>query len=268
MKNIGFIGGGNIAEAIIYGLRQAGGQQHIRVVNRSNAERLQRLVETYEVIPESLPGLLTASEVVVIAVKPKDVGGVLEMLKAYDLKNKLVISVAAGIPLALLEKHLPGIAVIRAMPNTSSAVLHSVTGLVQGNDVTLEHVRMAEQIFKAVGHILWIPESQMNALMSVSGSGPAYFYLFTECLVQAGVEMGLQEADAEMLARETLIGVGKMMAESGKSPGRLREEVTSPNGTTIEALQVFWEGNLKGIVQEAANACAQRGVEMEGEYSV
>lgn len=267
MENIGFIGGGNIAEAIIYGLRQAGDQLNIRVVNRSNAERLQRLVDTYGVIAESFPQLVEAAEVVVIAVKPKDVVGVLEMLKAYDLRGKLVISVAAGVPLFTLEKYLPGISVIRAMPNTSSAVLHSVTGLVQGNTVLPEHIKMAEKIFSAVGHILWIPESQMNALMALSGSGPAYFYLFTECLVRAGVEMGLQEADAEMLARETLIGVGKMMAESGKSPGRLREEVTSPNGTTIEALKVFWQGNLEGIVKEAANACAQRGAEMEGEYS-
>ena len=267
MENIGFIGGGNIAEAIIYGLRQAGDLLNIRVVNRSNTARLQHLADTYGVLPDTLPRIVETSEILLIAVKPKDVLGVLEVLKNFDLLGKLVISVAAGVPLATLEKYLQGASVIRAMPNTSSAVLHAVTGLVRGNSVFSEHIRMAEKIFASVGHILWIPETQMNALMALSGSGPAYFYLFTECLVRAGVEMGLQEADAEMLARETLIGVGKMMAESGKSPGRLREEVTSPNGTTIEALKVFWQGNLEGMVKDAAYACAQRGAELEGEYS-
>ncbi|KLU58668.1 pyrroline-5-carboxylate reductase [Peptococcaceae bacterium CEB3] len=271
MENIGFIGAGNIAEAIIFGLRQAGGKYNLCVTNRSNNARLADLAERYQIIPTDLTDLLRSSHVILIAVKPKDVLGVLQTLAdaglSGGLEGKLIISVAAGIQVETLEKYLPGVAVVRAMPNTSSAVLHSVTGLVRGHEVDEEHVHMAEEIFSSVGHILWLPESRMNALMALSGSGPAYFYLFTECLVQAGVEMGLREEDAEMLSRETLIGVGKMMAESGKSPGRLRQEVTSPNGTTIEALQVFWAANLKGIVKEAAEACARRGVEMEGEYS-
>ncbi|WP_240985166.1 pyrroline-5-carboxylate reductase [Acididesulfobacillus acetoxydans] len=271
MQEIGFIGAGNIAEAIIYGLRQAGGKYNLRVVNRSNGARLADLADRYQIIPASLAELVQSSEVILIAVKPKDVPGVLETLAGPELSSglndQLIISVAAGIQIATLEKSLPGMAVVRAMPNTSSAVLHSVTGLVRGHEADEDHVRMAEKIFSSVGQILWLPESRMNALMALSGSGPAYFYLFTECLVQAGVELGLREEDAEMLSRETLIGVGKMMAESGKSPGRLRQEVTSPNGTTIEALQVFWAANLKGIVREAAEACARKGQEMEGEYS-
>lgn len=267
MDNIGFIGGGNIAEAIIYGLRQAGDTHTLRVVNRSNVERMAKLVDKYEVIPSTLTDLVSQSEVIVIAVKPKDVVGVLQALSEFELREKLIISVAAGVPLATFEKYLPNFAVVRAMPNTSSAVLYSMTGLVRGTHVNEEHILQVEEIFTAVGHILWIPENNMNALMALSGSGPAYFYLFMECVVQAGVEMGLKEPEAEMLARETLIGVGKMMAQSGKSPGRLREEVTSPNGTTIEALQVFWNADLKGVVKRAAEACAERGVEMEGEYS-
>ncbi|MHB1653982.1 MAG: pyrroline-5-carboxylate reductase [Desulfitobacteriaceae bacterium] len=267
MNNIGFIGGGNIAEAIIFGLRQAGDTHKLRAINRSNTERLSKLVGKSGVISNGILDLVEQSEVIIIAVKPKDVVGVLEVLSQYELHDKLVISVAAGIHLATLEKYLPDVAVVRAMPNTSSAVLHAVTGLAKGAYVNEQHIQLAEEIFMAVGHILWVPESNMDAVTSISGSGPAYFYLFTECLVQAGVELGLKVEEAEMLARETLIGVGKMMAESGKSPGRLREEVTSPNGTTIEALRVFWEADLKGTVLRAARACAQRGAELEGEYS-
>lgn len=268
MENIGFIGGGNMAEAIIQGLRQAGDPVHIRVVNRSNSERLERLGETYGVLPESLPQLLEASEVIVIAVKPKDVLGILKVLESYHLKDKLVISVAAGIPIRMYEKHLSGLAVVRAMPNTSSAVLYGVTGLTQGQAVLPLHTEMAEQVFRAVGKILWLPETQMNALTALSGSGPAYYYLFTESLIRAGVELGLDVDDAETLARETLIGAGKMLAESGKSPSRLREEITSPNGTTFAALQVFSRGNLTELVEEAARAAAQRAADMEGEYLV
>jgi len=266
MKSIGFIGGGNIAEAIIKGLSQ-NGQGEIRVTNRSNKERLYNLVQKYAVIPVSLEELVAESEIIVVAVKPKDVVGVLKVLTDFSLNGKLVISVAAGIKMTTLEKHLRGVAIIRAMPNTSSAVLHSMTGLVRGHAVNDEQATNAEGIFAAVGQVLWLAENRMNALMAVSGSGPAYFYLFAECLIQSGVQLGLKEKDAEVLVRETLIGVGEMMAQSGKSPGRLREEVTSPNGTTLEALKVFWGADLPQIVHQATRACMRRAEEMEGEYT-
>lgn len=266
MLKIGFIGGGNIAEAIIYGLRQ-NSQAEIRVVNRSNGERLKNLADKYEIIPSDLSGLVEKSDVLMIAVKPKDVVGVAKTLAEYPIAGKLVISVAAGVKLATLEKHLPNVAVIRAMPNTSSAALYSMTGLVKGKLALAKHTEAAEEIFATVGHILWIPENRMNALMAVSGSGPAYYYLFTECLIQAGVQLGLTEQESEMLARETLIGVGRMMAQSGKHPGKLREEVTSPNGTTMEALKVLWSAGLPQTMVQATRACQKRAEEMEGEYS-
>jgi len=266
MKSIGFIGGGNIAEAIIKGLSQ-NGKGEIRVTNRSNKQRLTSLVEKYAIIPANLGELVAESEVIVVAVKPKDVVGVLKVLADFSLDGKLVISVAAGIKMATIEKYLRGVASVRAMPNTSSAVLHSMTGLVRGHAVSDAQAAMAEEIFAAVGHVLWIPENRMNALMAVSGSGPAYFYLFAECLIQSGVQLGLREKDAEVLVRETLIGVGEMMAQSGKAPGRLREEVTSPNGTTLEALKVFWGADMPQIVHQATRACMRRAEEMEGEYT-
>lgn len=266
MNSIGFIGGGNIAEAIIKGLSH-NGHGEIRVTNRSNRQRIDSLVEKYGIIPVHLEELIAESGIIIVAVKPKDVVGVLKVLTGFDLSGKLVISVAAGIKMATIEKYLSGAAIVRAMPNTSSAVLHSMTGLVRGHEVNEDQAAMAEEIFAAVGHVLWIPENKMNALMALSGSGPAYFYLFAECLIQSGVKLGLREKEAEVLVRETLIGVGEMMAQSGKAPGKLREEVTSPNGTTLEALKVFWGADIPQIVHHATRACLRRAEEMEGEYT-
>jgi len=266
--SIGFIGGGNMAEAMIGGLTKTKPGIEIRVTNRSNQGRLQGLVDRYGVIAAPLKELVEESHVIILAVKPKDVQGVLENLRDYSLKDKLVISVAAGVPLKVFYKYLPGIAVIRVMPNTSTAVLHSMTGLVRGKNVTEEQAEIGEKIFSATGHTMWIPEEKMNALISISGSAPAYFYLFAESLIKAGVQLGLSEEEAEILVRETLVGAGKMMTESGKSPGRLREEVTSPNGTTYAALKVFTDAELALTVLKATQACAQRAEDMEGEYSV
>lgn len=265
--SIGFIGGGNIAEAIIGGLKKADTQLQIRVSIRSNHERLQRLVDKYTITASTLDDLVENSRVLIIAVKPKDVLGVLKQLKNYKLSDKLIISVAAGVPLKVFYKYLPGVAVIRAMPNTSTAVLHSMTGLVRGENVTDNQVEMGEQIFSATGHTMWIPEEKMNALISISGSGPAYFYLFAENLIKAGVNLGLSEEEAAILVLQTLVGAGKMMAESDKSPGKLREDVTSPNGTTYAALKVFTNDKLPLTVLKATQACAQRAEDLEGENS-
>lgn len=266
-QSIGFIGGGNIAEAMISGLKKTNSSLEIRVTNRSNRERLQGLVDRYNVISAELSELVADSSVLIIAVKPKDVKGVLKDLEVFSLKDKLVISVAAGVPLKVFYRYLPGVAVVRAMPNTSMAVLHSMTGLVRGDNVTDEQVEIGARIFSAAGRIMWVPEKNINALTALSGSGPAYFYLFAESLIKAGVELGLSEEEAQVLVRETLIGSGKMIAESDKSPGKLREEVTSPNGTTFAALNVFMDGKLSETVLNAARACAGRAKEMEGEYS-
>ncbi|MBC2722604.1 MAG: pyrroline-5-carboxylate reductase [Desulfosporosinus sp.] len=266
-QSIGFIGGGNIAEAMISGLKKTNSTLKIRVTNLKNQGRLQGLVDRYNVMASSLKELVENSSVLIIAVKPKDVQAVLKDLMDHPLRDKLIISVAAGVPLKVFYKYLPGVAVIRAMPNTSTAVLHSMTGLVRGNNVTVEQAEAGEKIFSATGRIMWVPEKNINALTAISGSGPAYFYLFAESLIKAGVELGLSEEEAEILVLETLIGSGKMIAESDKSPGRLREEVTSPNGTTYAAINVFMDEKLSSTVLTAVKACCRRAEDLEGEYS-
>lgn len=265
LKKIGFIGAGNMAEAIIKGLVTTGNCE-IRVTNRSNQAKLEKMKEDYQVIPSSFEDVVKDSEIVLLAVKPKDVSEVLAQVSKDITENQLFISVAAGIPLALLEKHLPQNPIVRAMPNTSSAVMHSMTGLVKGQGVGEKNQRDTEEIFGAVGKFIWITEEQMNPLIAMSGSGPAYFYLFTEAMVKAGVEMGFNPEVAETLAKETLMGAAKMLEKSGKSPSDLRVAVTSPKGTTQEALKVFGDKGLEDLVARAAKACKNRAEEMEREY--
>jgi pyrroline-5-carboxylate reductase len=265
MKRIGFIGAGNMAEAIIKGLVSTGNYE-IHATNRSNQGKLESMREVYGVIPETFEDLLKESEIIVLAVKPKDITGVLSKLIEINIEDKLFISVAAGISLELLQKFLPKNPVVRAMPNTSSAVMHSMTGLVEGTGLNDQNRNDTEKIFGAVGKFVWIPEERMNSLMAISGSGPAYFYLFTEALVKAGQDFGFTVEEAELLAKETMIGAAKMLEETKKSPAKLREEVTSPKGTTLEALNVFWNSGLERIVEQATKACRGRGEEMEREY--
>ncbi len=266
LQNIGFIGAGNLAEAVIKGLTSGDKKPRIMATDLSK-ERLSVLEEKYGVLTGELAQVVEESEVVILAVKPKDVATVLKSLDTFSMQEKLVISVAAGIPLAMLEKGLPGVAVVRVMPNTSCAVLLSMSGMVLGSLATVKDKAVAEDIFSRVGQVLWIAEDKINALTAISGSGPAYYYLFTECLVAAGVELGLTSEEAEVLAKETFAGASQMLISSGKTPARLREDVTSPNGTTYAALQQFDQANLRDIVLVAAKAAAERAAEMDREFS-
>lgn len=264
--NIGFIGGGNLAEAVISGLTRAGEGHEIRVVERFNLERLAFLTDKYGIISANYEEVVSQSQVIIIAVKPNHVRDVLEQVTDLPLKGKLFISVAAGINVEFLEKYLHDAAVVRVMPNTSSAVQESVTGMVKGSAVTDLQLEMAAEVFRAVGQVLWIPEDKIDAVTAISGSGPAYYYLFTECLVNAGVKLGLNESEADLLARATIIGAAKMLANSDKPAKQLREEITSPNGTTQEALNVFREEGLEDIMMKATAACKRRSVEMATQY--
>lgn len=264
---IGFIGAGNLAESVIKGLTAGKEKPRIMAADISK-ERLKALHELYGIITGELEQVVKESNVIILAVKPKDMATLLASLAHFPMQNKLVISVAAGIPLAILEKGLPSVPFVRVMPNTSCAVLLSMTGMVMGSLANDQNKEIAEAIFSQVGEVLWIAEDKINAVTAISGSGPAYYYLFTECLAAAGVELGLTQEEAEVLARETLVGASQMLTRSGKTPARLRENVTSPNGTTYAALEEFGKAGLKAIVHNAAKAAAERAAEMEKEYNV
>lgn len=266
MEKIGFIGTGNLAGSIMRGLKQGRMEYSIYLFDLLQ-EKADSLAEEFKARSGTFSEVVTESNVLILAVKPKDVKGLLLQLSEYTLAGKLIIAVAAGIGLSVYEQALPQIGVIRVMPNTSSAVLHSVTGMARGQHVTDEQAAVGEKIFSALGKILWVEDSKINAVTAVSGSGPAYFYLFTELMAQVGAKFGLSKEEAGFLAEETLVGAGKMVAGSGKSPQELREAVTSPNGTTFAALNSFRKEDLEGIVFKAMEACLKRAEEMEGEYS-
>ncbi|NLL51321.1 MAG: pyrroline-5-carboxylate reductase [Peptococcaceae bacterium] len=265
MIKLGFIGTGNLAASILKGLQQNSKDFEIYLYDIL-PEKADLLARQYKARACDFPELVQTADVFLLAVKPKDIKDLLQDLKVYKLGGKLIITVAAGIGLSVYEQALPGVAVVRVMPNTSCAVLQAVTGMVRGQAVTEQQAKIAEQIFSAVGKYLWVEDRQINAVTAVSGSGPAYFYLFTEVMAQVGAKLGLSKEEADFLARETLVGAGRMLAEDSRSPQELREAVTSPNGTTYEALEVFRKQGLKELVGQAMQACLKRAEEMEGEY--
>ena len=266
MERLGFIGCGNLAGSIVKGLRQSG---NLAVINLYDLfeEKPRELAQLYMANVCSLAEVINNSEVIVLAIKPKDISALLADLGTYNLAGKLIITVAAGIGLEYYERKLPGKAFVRVMPNTSSAVLHSISGLAKGKYVSPSQAESAENVFSALGKVLWVKDSEINAVTAVSGSGPAYFYLLTEYMAQAGEQLGLSKEQATVLAVETLVGAGKMLAETGKEPADLRKAVTSPNGTTHAAICSFEQAGLESIVFEAMQACQKRAEEMENEYS-
>ncbi len=267
---IGMIGAGHMADALIKGLlgRHVLLPDAIWATNRSNRERLAALQARYGIcVTPTKPALLTASDVLILAVKPKDTRQVLAELGGKVRTNQLVISVIAGIPLAVLEATLVGVPLIRAMPNTSAAVLASATALTAGTHVTDEHLRTATRIFEAVGDTVAVPEEVLDVVTGLSGSGPAYVYRLIEAMIHAGTELGLTGDLARRLAVQTLIGAARMLAESAEDPAELRRRVTSPGGTTMAALGVLEDRGFALAVRDAISRAAERARELAQEFA-
>jgi pyrroline-5-carboxylate reductase len=211
--------------------------------------------------------LLASANVLILAVKPKDTQQLLAELGGVVRPDQLTISVIAGIPLATLEAKLPNVPLIRAMPNTSAAVLASATALTAGPHATEEHVRTATRIFEAVGDTVIVPEDVLDVVTGLSGSGPAYVYRLIEAMIHAGTELGLTGDLARRLAVQTLIGAARMLAESTEDPAELRRRVTSPGGTTMAALGVLEDRGFALAIREAIGRAAERAREMAQEFA-
>lgn len=271
---IGFIGAGNMAEAMIRGIIAAGivepGQ--IVIVNKSNKERLRRLTSQYGVkAVQGIPKLLDLSDTVILAVKPADVTYVLDAvgnaLGTPSLGDgsvpKLLISVVAGVPLAHLETHLEdAFHVVRCMPNIPAQVGEGVMAASLGKDSGDAHKVLAETILGATGKVFWVSEEDLDSVTALSGSGPAYFFRLAQDMAAAGARMGLDPALSEQLARQTLAGAGMLVADSRTSLSDLVRQVTSPNGTTAAALRVFEGKRLDLLVEEAMAHARARSREM------
>lgn len=264
--SVGFLGGGNMAEAIFAGLRAAGMPGERIFVGEPRAERCEELRARYGVqaAPDNA-ALIAHSDTLLLAVKPQVMQAVLgEEREALQSRRPLLLSIAAGLPAArLVEWAGGGLALVRCMPNTPALVGAGVSGLYAPDTVDAEQRARSEAIMRAVGPAYWVDsEAQLDALTAISGSGPAYFFAMIEHLGRAGRELGLDAELAAALARETAYGAAKLLRESGEAPGTLRERVTSPGGTTAEALKAFQAGNFEGLVEDAVRACARRAAEL------
>lgn len=262
---VGMIGAGNMAEALLRGAFDAGVLAPARclVTNKSNDERLARFGRAWPLrTTRDKRQLLTESDVIILAVKPHDVPAVLSEIAPHTASRHLVISVAAGIAIELLERRLGDVPVIRAMPNTSTAVRASATAIAAGRHAGPSHLAIAKAIFEAVGWVGVVPESLLDVVTAVSGSGPAYVYTLADALVNSGQRAGLPAELARVLVAQTILGAGKMLTETGDGPEVLRDRVTSPGGTTMAGLEALEQGGLRTAVDAAVTRATRRAREL------
>jgi pyrroline-5-carboxylate reductase len=262
---VGMIGAGNMAEALLRGAFDASvlSPAQILVTNKSNDERLARLGRAWPVrTTRDKARLVSESDVLVLAVKPHDMSTVLTEIAPHTGPRHLVVSVAAGISTEMIERRLGEVAVIRAMPNTSTAVRASATAIAAGRHATADHLAIARGLFEAVGWVGVVPESLLDVVTAVSGSGPAYVYALAEALVESGARAGLSRELAQVLVAQTVLGAGKMLTETGDGPEVLRGRVTSPGGTTMAGLEALEQGGLRAAVDAAVTRAAHRAREL------
>ena len=264
-KKIGFIGGGNMAEAMIKGLLSAGfiEAKSLMVADVCPVRREWLHQEYHVKTTDDNCELAKKCNILLLAVKPQSMKDVLEGIADEVDDKKLVISIAAGIPIKTIEEHLSPdgkkkLGVVRTMPNTPALVLEGVTALAVNGNVSAGDLKVAHRIFEAVGKTVDVNESHLDAVTGLSGSGPAYIFMIIEALSDAGVKMGLARDVANILTLQTILGSAKLAMESGKHPGELKDQVTSPGGTTISGLHALEKGGLRTTLMSAVEAATKR----------
>ncbi|CAG0982446.1 pyrroline-5-carboxylate reductase [Geobacter sp.] len=263
-RKLGFIGGGNMAEAIIKGLLAGGVTAAELVVAEPVAERREFLRGTYGIDVHTDNGEAAAgADALIIAVKPQVFRGMATALGAGGFDGKLLISIMAGISIGGIEEACGGSSrVIRVMPNTPALVLAGASALCRGKNATDDDLFFARGIFDLVGTTCVVDEKLMDAVTGVSGSGPAYVFMFIEALSDAGVKNGLPRDVATQLAAQTVFGSAKLLLETGDHPGVLKEKVTSPGGTTIAGVASLERDSFRGAVMAAVDAATVRSAEL------
>lgn len=265
IKNIGFLGAGNMAEALIKGLLHAAvlAPAHI-LASDLKADRLKHLETTHGIrVTTNNRELIDSVDVLVIAVKPQVVDKVLGAVGQSVRNETLVISVAAGVPVEAIESRLPPNArLVRAMPNTPATALAGATAIAAGTHATEHDLEIARELFDAVGRVVTLDETLLDAVTGLSGSGPAYVMLIIEALADGGVKMGLHRDTALLLAAQTVYGSAKLLLETGEHPGRLKDMVTSPGGTAIAGLHTLESGGLRTTLINAVETASKRSAEL------
>ena len=259
---IGFIGGGNMAEALIKGIAAKHGKDII--VSEPLADRRGYLEKTYRVKTTSdNKEVLKNCTAIILAVKPQNMAEVTAEIS--DMTNdKLIVSIAAGIPISYLSSRLKTTKIIRVMPNTPALIQEGMSVMSMCECIHDKEISIIKEIFMSVGSLLMLPEKYMNAVTALSGSGPAFFAFFVEALIEGGIKIGLEKADAHTLAIQTMLGTARLL-DTGMAPVKLREMVTSPGGTTAAGIKVFQEQGFTDAVIASLEAATNRARELGGE---
>jgi len=257
----GIIGGGNMGEAIIKGLLT---QEADLYCFDTNKERAAYLESEYSITSvHSLTDIVSRCKVLVLAVKPNQIKGVLEKIAPSLDKKSLLISVAAGVPLSFLKAHLCGHSnVIRVMPNTPCLVLEGASVLACEGEGAKESLHIAKEMFERLGKVLILDENLMDAVTGLSGSGPAFVFLAIDAMASGGVKMGLPRKDALLLAAQTVLGAANMVLTTGVHPEELRDRVSSPGGTTIAGIHQLEKGHFRSTIMNAVETAANRSKEL------
>jgi pyrroline-5-carboxylate reductase len=260
---VAILGAGAIGEALASGLLAAGWPAEDLVLAARREERRREVEATTGVSCVLDPAeAVRGRNVIVVAVKPSDVGRLLEQIGEAVVVDQVVVSLAAGVPTALFERALGGVPVVRAMPNTPAQISEGITALAGGAHATEDSMKRAQTVLQAVGDTIVLDEALLDAVTAVSGTGPAYVFLLAEALVEAAIREGLPWHAAERLVEQTLRGAGMLLAASELTPARLRAQVTSPGGTTAAAVHVLEERGFRALVEDAVRAAARRSREL------
>jgi pyrroline-5-carboxylate reductase len=263
VHTIAVIGAGKIGEVLLSGLIKAGWPVDRLIATARRQERGEQLRERYGVRVMGNVEAAGAADVLAIAVKPQDAAALMSELGSHIPKEKLVISLCAGLPTSLFTKWLAeGTPIIRVMTNTPALVDEAMTAISAGPHATVEHLALAEEMFSPLGRTIRVPESQQDAVTALSGSGPAYFYFLVEAMTDAGILLGLPRQAAHDLIVQTAIGSAIMLRDSGEHPVKLREAVTSPAGTTISAIRELENHGVRAALLAALEAARDRAREI------
>ena len=261
-RGLAIIGGGKIGEALLSGLIRRGGTDGILVCERSPA-RAAELAERYRVPAVDLGEAAVRARLLLLAVKPQDIDALLDLLAEHVDERHLVVSVAAGVPTTRIEAALPaGVPVVRVMPNTPALVDEGMAAISGGTHCQEEHLVRAEEMLRATGRVIRVPEKQQDAVTAISGSGPAYLFFVVESMIEAGVHLGLPRTTATELVVQTVVGSAKLLRETGEHPTVLRERVTSPGGTTAAAIRQLEDHKVRAAFITAMEAARNRSREL------
>ena len=265
MTRIAVVGVGKLGEALLSGLLRAGAKPESLLAAERYADRAAEIAERYGVPTAQPVEAAGAAEVLLLVVKPQDMRALLVEIAPAVKPGTLVVSMAAGIPSSLVEELLPaGTPVVRVMTNTPVFVDEAMSALSAGSHAEPDHLDLVEGLLASVGKVVRVPESQMDAVTALSGSGPAYFFLMVEAMIDAGILLGLPRAVAAQLVVQTAVGSARMLRDSGEHPVVLREAVTSPGGTTISAIRVMEDRGVRSAMLAAVEAARDRSRELAG----